>query len=223
MPAYIHKNNRASVLFVHIPKCGGGSIEQYLRQSNFKQYLYQARPAGFLRCSAQHMHMDLLEQFIDLNYFDAIFSVVRNPVARIISEYKWRIKSPYAKHGIDHWYTKTRDIYNKNPFAFDNHLRPMNAFVRDNSKIFKLEEDMPLIAPWLRQKLPSVSTFQPEIRNQKDNLHQQRVATNPKLIRLYNLATPSEETIAHILNDYREDFKRFNYSTKLDTYLSKKY
>ena len=63
---------------------------------------------------AQHWHRPMLESVLKIDSFDYIFSVVRDPVARLVSEYKW-LSSIFD--GIDVWYERVRDNFLKIPIC----------------------------------------------------------------------------------------------------------
>ena len=67
-------SNKLKSVFIHVPKCGGTSIEHALRKQSF---VYQ-----------QHYHTSHQELNAKYNnYFK--FTFVRNPYDKIVSEYKW--------------------------------------------------------------------------------------------------------------------------------------
>ena len=109
MPIFVSPAGDLKVLFVHIPKCGGGSVEQFLRSYGFRQGMFSIDPAynSVLKCSPQHMHAELLLGILRVDRFDCVFSIVRDPVERMLSEYRWRIKHPWARDGFDKWYSRS--------------------------------------------------------------------------------------------------------------------
>ncbi len=67
-------SHKLKSIFIHIPKCGGTSIEQTLKTQSF---VYQ-----------QHYHT--FHQELNANYNNYFkFAFVRNPYDKIVSEYKW--------------------------------------------------------------------------------------------------------------------------------------
>lgn len=190
MPIYTLSTSlkQISILFIHIPKCGGGSIEKFLRDNNLTQFMFSTQVFKFLvcppkhrnRCSLQHMHASLLEAVLDINSFDYIFTIVRNPVHRIISEYKWRILDDSAQKGFDMWYEKTRKSFNCYNFFRDNHIRPMNEFITRNCEVFRFEDrcfdKLPcLIEQKLESKGKDLTLSTREISNQKKNVKARRL------------------------------------------------
>jgi len=223
MGFYFCKPSNTSILYIHIPKTGGGSIEEFLNKNKFKRTIWTAKPWKFSKCSAQHMHADLLNSFLNLDKIDYIFATVRNPIYRMISEYKWRIKRDIASNGFNRWYQEARQQYQADNFYADNHMRPMHEFITPNCTIFKLEDGFSTIPTSIEHSLSSKKkefnfSFK-EIKNQKEDLHKQRVIENPGLADRYNKATPDEETLSMIIKDYKTDFELFNYSADINDYL----
>lgn len=138
--------NQKSVLFVHIPKCGGSSLERLLqRQAGVKpSYLDEGKGSYFntlRRCSPQHMHAAILDQVFVLNRFDLIFAVCRDPEARVRSEYNMRFShAGPTQPDINQWYVKARKMRRNNPYLYDNHLRPQVEFVVPGAVLYKLED-----------------------------------------------------------------------------------
>lgn len=75
-------------IFIHIPKCAGTSIEQFIKDHgrNDLQFigLYQNRSLHHL--TAIELKIIIKEQIFH-HYYK--FSVVRNPYDRLLSEYYW--------------------------------------------------------------------------------------------------------------------------------------
>jgi hypothetical protein len=92
----IYKKNGKAVLFVHIPKSAGTTVD-HIFLSNGWQVTFQdggGRADTILRhmkCSFQHFHAALLTQIINPNSFDAVFTILRDPMTRLQSEYRWRM------------------------------------------------------------------------------------------------------------------------------------
>lgn len=225
MAFYYCKKQKASILYIHIPKCGGGSVEEYLNNNNFQRSVWNASPRRYCKCSAQHMHAELLQAYLHLDKIDCIFTIVRNPINRMISEYKWRIKLDIAANGINQWYLKARSEYLKDHYYADNHMRPMSEFITNNCNIFKLEEglmDLPKkLKDIIRVKKKSFSFRHSNIRNQKESLHSDRIRERPELAERYETSQPNHSTIEMIIQDYALDFEMFGYSTNPDHYTLK--
>lgn len=91
MPYY----RKANLLFIHVPKTGGTTMEEYLKK-HWAQTLYSGDPSNSIlpikNVSLQHQtfktikeHQELLEVNFDHPKFRVI-SIVRNPYDRVISD-----------------------------------------------------------------------------------------------------------------------------------------
>lgn len=148
MPYYYKKN----LLFIHIPKTGGSNIENQIKKHT-SQSLYSGNTNNLLdppynKTSLQHQFYITLYKFKDrLNInFDniKIFSIVRDPYTRIISDLIWHklIKNDSTPEQI--YYIIKNNYLNRD--NLDNHNEPQYKFITDenlklieNIKIFKLE------------------------------------------------------------------------------------
>lgn len=158
MPVFT-KNNK-KILFIHVPKAGGTSIEHFLIDNGWKMSFFDGGGENswnvFLKCSPQHMHAEMLKNIMRLAAFDASFMIVRHPLARIKSEFKWRKKHSFLeKQDISYndWIKETLSLYNTNNFIYDNHIRPQNEFELENSKVFCLEDGLNDIIKFLETTL----------------------------------------------------------------------
>lgn len=155
MPLFT-KNN-IYILYVHVPKTGGSSVERLFRNNKWEMF-YRDRGIEppylnrIRRCSPQHMHLDMLQNIFDLARIDYTFMTVRYPVDRLISEYRMR-KGPQQGLTLADWFDQALKAYLKNPFCFDNHLRPQSDFWHPSFQVFKLENGYSQIIKELELRL----------------------------------------------------------------------
>lgn len=149
------KNGR-NILFIHIPKSAGTSIEKHFLTDEWFCKLIDTgiKPSinHIARCSPQHMHMTMLEMIINFDKLDCNFTIVRNPASRLISEYNWRRKYFKLESSINDFVHNTLDFYSKDSFVFDNHIRPQIEFIRQDTKVFKIEDGLHRVVSWLDTK-----------------------------------------------------------------------
>ena len=95
----IHRNNGLS-LFVHIPKCGGTSIENMIARSFLNSELPEHSTADLSLLlgqengrQLQHLCLNEFSEFIDFGDVDSVSCLIRNPADRIISELNWVLSS----------------------------------------------------------------------------------------------------------------------------------
>jgi Sulfotransferase family len=143
MPIMVREES--AILFIHIPKCGGSSFEKGMSNRGWRELLsirgMNTKQLKFMRCSPQHMHAELLNRMIYPELFTHIVALVREPVSRLKSEYAWQKVQGITNLSPDTWIEHVFAEFAKNPFAYDNHIRPQNEFILDKGLIFRLEED----------------------------------------------------------------------------------
>jgi hypothetical protein len=154
--------DETSLLFMHVPKTGGTSIEQHFRNAGFRIHFRATRKTERLerfrlrRCSPQHFHGALVQEILRIDRFDAIFMIVRDPIDRFRSEYAMRhVTHPeHAEAGrldpdeVEAWAEQMLAVYAKrNPYVRDNHLRPQHEFEVPGTLVYRLEDGLgPVIA-----------------------------------------------------------------------------
>ena len=146
----IFRKDDQVVLFIHVPKTGGTAIEHSFRNSGWTtRYLDGKTGPGtwndVRRCTPQHMHAEMLDMLFQLDRFTLIFMVVRDPLTRLQSEYLWRQRGEdFAVDGssVQRWVSRSLRRYRRNPFLFDNHLRPQAEFRVRTAKVFRFEDGL---------------------------------------------------------------------------------
>lgn len=134
-------------MFIHIPKCGGSSLERRLAGSGWREtFSVRGIPADRLKAfkaSPQHFHAALLEQIFNFEEFTRIVAIVRDPLNRLKSEYYWQFRNVKDYPDPEAWIKTTLSDAKDNPYLFDNHIRPQVEFLPQgvNLKVFKLERD----------------------------------------------------------------------------------
>ena len=107
------------------------------------QALKYHKRLGYCAATPQHMHWEILRLWIQEGFYDYAMGIVRNPYARLISEYRWRqALTDVELSPFDEWANQHLDRYEKQPFELDNHIRPQSAFVGKKVEIFKLEDGL---------------------------------------------------------------------------------
>lgn len=103
----------------------------------------------------QHFQGDLLQQIFDVNFFEYVFMIVRNPESRLLSEYKHagRIGRLEAKLPFGAWAKLELSAALKNPYRRSNHYRLQKEFYCFNAEVFHFEDGIPQIIESLARKL----------------------------------------------------------------------
>lgn len=198
MPAY--NINGKKVLFIHIPKTGGSSIEKYLRKFSTEESLYSSKRKRRESCYPQHLDYKSLTQKIDLKEADFVFTVVREPVARFLSECRHRVgrRSLLKSYRVSEegFFLAARFLHRCNPFALGNHVRPQSDFIGKDVRVFKFEDGIPVILNQLAEELglPAPGS---------EIYHEKRSASSE--------TKPSQGLCEAVLHFYEKDGELFNY------------
>ena len=166
--SYCKKKQYKVILFIHIPKTGGSSIECYLNRTKlFKETLMSYHcpitnheinteyvnifpEKGLNEVPIQHQSFKVLLEYQQLLKFnesevDLFFSVVRNPYDKIISELFWR-KNINLKTDQAEVYRRVKELLVLKPSWGIEHIFPQYSFLTGKSnnidgriKILKLE------------------------------------------------------------------------------------
>ncbi len=146
----IFRKDGRNILFIHVPKAGGTSIEMVFKQSGYQRAYLDGKMGPqsvnyVRRCTPQHMHAAMLETNFRLDRFDAMFLVVREPMARLRSEYLWRLRDRDPRtdaSAVEKWAKSAFRRYAADPFVFDNHLRPQVEFKLAGARTYHLEQGL---------------------------------------------------------------------------------
>lgn len=155
------------IWFAHCPKAGGTSIEQVMvaRWGDAVGHLHWGWDLWWKRGgwrvadppnSPQHLTWHDAQQSLPQKP-DVVFSVVRDPVARMASEYRWqatrrrgtRLGRWVAKLPFPFWLRLMLATAARNPHAFDNHFRAQADFVPFSAIVFRLEDGLHQVVEWL--------------------------------------------------------------------------
>lgn len=202
------------VYFAHVPKCAGTAVETYLRDLRgvklaFLDHCYLKRPAEtrWNVTSPQHIDQDALATLIPQGFFDLQFALVRHPVQRLVSA--WRYQSYYQKvldagQGFSEFVASLDTAQIGRIGWCDNHFLPQVRFLlKDEAcRLFRLEDGLGLVKSWLDGLFDGPA---PE----------GEIAPNNRLSDLVpedlpeTLATAAD--IKRIKRLYSDDFERFGY------------
>lgn len=195
----------AKLLFIHIPKTGGRVIEKEICKI-YKQTLFTGKTNTILEkpynsISLQHQFYTTIYKYKDKLQVDfnniKIFTVVRNPYDRIISDLFW-YKLIKKKSTADEVYKIIKNKYlNKN--TFDNHNEPQYKFITN--------ENMNIIPNILILKSETLNTENENLNNFIGfNINIVRDNVNKDYSKYIN-----KKTISIINNFYKKDFELFGY------------
>ncbi|MFZ1727056.1 MAG: sulfotransferase family 2 domain-containing protein [Albidovulum sp.] len=207
----IFRVNNQLHYYAHVPKCGGSSVEAYLR-ARFgplgflnTRYLDLPEAQRWTRSSPQHLPIADFHRLIPVDWVASSFAVVRHPVKRLVSAFQYQVEvegTVAALWSIDEWFDDWLKIAADDPFRYDNHLRPQSEIVPERATIFRLEDGLkPIVA--------HLDTLAGDSKGARDIAPEnvRKKALSPDAERL----KPSPETLARVADYYARDFARFGY------------
>ena len=143
MPVFLDAREKR-VFFAHVPKTGGTYIEDLFRQNGYERHFWDGYPHRLgLTCSPQHYHAAFFAPLLDLDGMDFGFMTVRNPVDRLLSEYRHQaktIKDGSAIAPLTVWLENMATAMWVTPLMMDNHMRPQVDFYHPTLEIFRQED-----------------------------------------------------------------------------------
>lgn len=184
-------NKSHKILFIHIPKCGGTSIEKFFQMQSASLFfmekdIYKIDGVSY---APQHLTPKQLKAYPFWNeYFK--FTIVRNPYHRVLSEYLWTKNKPDLNK-FNNWLDTYYSVIDK-----DHKLSQVDYLDNDIDMIIKLEN--------INKEFDILLD---KINWQGDRTLYKHNSTNSS--NHYNLL--NDETKSKIYNLYKEDFKQLNY------------
>ena len=198
--------DNAYILFLHVPKCGGSSVVDMFASYGFSPQLQMRGlpPQDCFFVSPQHQTTATLKNIINQDKLTDMFILVRNPYARIKSEFKWAYRNTPSKNlpDFNEWVLNSLNQASVKNFYNDNHFRPAIDFIESDRpcRIFKLEDGIEFIDEYYLQG--QGSTVASKRVHSKNSLAFQHKA--PDLIL-------NDESIRTVNHFYKNDFSAFGY------------
>lgn len=165
------------LFFAHIPKTGGTSVEAYLRAKG--PLALHGDGAGWSRLPLQHLHRAAYAEILPPGSYDHGFAILRDPKARLISEFRMRAEPVTPKlrplgwlrlarnraagrptYGLrigrrlefmdfDAWAMRSFDAWRRDPMYRSNHMRPQTDFVDPAHRLFRFEGGLDPVFRWI--------------------------------------------------------------------------
>jgi len=155
------------IIFLHIPRCGGTSIEESfdLQKSDslFGESMIDGRYMSVHHMTAQDLlHAELLTAETLDSYFK--FTVIRDPFDRMASDYRWHRRHDYSgefsRLTFKEYLAKAETVIRENAFLdkrYYDHFRPMTDYcvsggeltVDDVLRLDNIEKEIERLRPRL--------------------------------------------------------------------------
>lgn len=197
--------------YAHVPKCGGSSVEAYLKTRfgalAFLDTRFLDLPAArrWTKSSPQHLPFRAFTRLIPEDWIASSFAVVRHPVKRLVSAFRYQVEvegTVAPLWSIDEWFDDWLGRAEAEPFLYDNHLCPQSAIVPAGATVFRLEDGLDAIVPHLDALAGDAKGAR---RIPAENVRRKGMSPDAERLK------PSPETVARIAEFYAEDFARFGY------------
>lgn len=158
--------------FIHIPKTGGSYVTSYLRAIG-QVALHSRTPVSCANTTPQHMDIATSKILLPLGFVDHRFAVIRDPLDRILSEFRYRFtraaQPEQSANGhkpenavlveldwgqtffgtFEEWVDLVFEMYQADPTVCDNHIRPQSDFVDAETKLFRFENGIDTVLDWI--------------------------------------------------------------------------
>lgn len=153
MPLSIASDGRL-IYFAHVPKAGGSSVEDHLEarfgplsmiDRNWERVWHNGLwRESSITGSPQHLTASDAARLLPAR-IDWTFAMVRDPVARLVSEYRFQARMNRGRRrltgaGFSTWLRISLSGARWAPMIFDNHLRPQTEIVPEGAEVFRLED-----------------------------------------------------------------------------------
>lgn len=182
-------------LFIHIPKCAGTTIEHGLEDYTLG-LLDRETHSNYGFYSPQHYHAEILEKILNLNLIEFSFSIVRNPIDRFVSEYRFQVQHFGLTMDINRWGANLLKKAETQPHILDNHVRPQSDFILPDTNVFQLENGLQSVWNYIYQMTG----------------HRPSIPTETKINFTKNIETTIDsDLLGQLRNFYQIDFDRFGY------------
>ncbi|MXO59480.1 hypothetical protein GRI89_07985 [Altererythrobacter salegens] len=191
------------ILFVHIPKTAGSALLDYLTRRFGNPMLARTNmdvPGGLIT-TPDHFTKKDLATCLDLASIDYSFAFVRDPMNRLVSEYRYQSGvSRASRLSFSSWAHLMIEAARREPRIYGNHLRPQVDFIPEGTEVFRYEQgfdqlisslDRVLGVPGPKEGVPFIN-----VSPKREALVSDRVA---------NL----------VVNFYANDYLRFGYQSPI--------
>jgi hypothetical protein len=142
MPLFMSEGR--TVFFAHVPKAAGTSVEDYLIRRLGKPSFADSHKRQGVRGTglippASHLSAQDLAELLPPK-LDYCFAVVRDPVSRMQSEYRYQSGvSRSSRFSFSTWLRVMLKALSMDRRVYENHIRPQTEMVPEGAEVFHLE------------------------------------------------------------------------------------
>jgi hypothetical protein len=203
LPLYVKDGK--SVLHMHVPKTAGTALRAFFQRNGFREELFDGGGPQSLnhlrRCAPQHMDARQVMALFRPGRFDLVFMTVREPLSRLLSEYRMQLREVANVPALPVWFARVaRDFVDDN-YVSENHIRPQSDFWLPNCHVFRIEEGLGENLVSLIESRTGLALAHREIGSHNAG------GGAP-------VASGDVEKVRPLVQDfYRQDYLRFGYAT----------
>lgn len=156
MPVF--RGHGVSVLFVHVPKTGGTTVESVFRSAGFAEELFSPDERhSRWGVYPQHLAAQQLKAELGDTEFDFGFLIVRDPIARLGSERAFRERLIRSAGGAiqpyETWAARMMRRAAEDAAVYDNHIRPQVDFLLPGLTVYRFEDGIDRIQADVARRL----------------------------------------------------------------------
>lgn len=199
MPVY--RIGSKNVLFIHIPKTAGMAVDAHLAGHGpvvFNER-FRTRRDVF---GPRHQPAAVLEKVYFPEMIDYAFTVVRHPVARMVSAYRFNLRKGGLQasrmFGFDTWLRLALWRTARNPNWNSGHLRAQVIYECFNCEVFRYEDGLDKAMQAIARATGVEIPYQ----------------TPPLNVSVQREVRVSQASLDRIARTYAADFERFGYADR---------
>lgn len=202
MPVY--RIGSTKVLFIHVPKTAGMAIGNHLGESGPAVFEERIKIRGGV-FGPRHQPAAVLEKVFLPEMIDYAFMVVRHPVARLVSEYRYQRRSGLIQlsrlrvFGFDTWLRYALHRLRRDPDWRVGHFRPQVDYECFGCEVFRYEDGLDKV---MRRIAEVSGSALPEV-------------TPPRNVSIQRSVRISKASLNRIAEFYGADFNRFGYAVEV--------
>lgn len=212
------------VLFCHVPKCGGTTVEGALLDSGFNlsfldEHFWKNIDEVWYKSSPQHMTNNDFKQLFANDIFTYKFAIVRNPISRLLSAFNHNRNKIGRFSSFNSFLSRLeKNVSSQNNYfgaMYDNHFVPANRLVLEGCEVFHLESGM----TGIEDRLFKLTRREISLKNRR-NSGSYEIQNAPGVKgAIENVILPpspqkkdlTSKTIERIKLLYKEDYERFDF------------